>query len=102
MKKIPYSPEEIQIILNNYNHSVSMTANAEVIAPMLNNRNAHSLQVKFSDMKRKGLLEAVVKEVVAKEIKIENDFHSRLADLIINHASSELKEKIFISLLAKV
>lgn len=90
-----YSEEENQIILDNYDDSLSMSKNAELIVPMLNNRSKHSLQIKFSHMKRKGLLEAVV----AQEAKIEKDFYSRLADLITQHASNELKEKIFISIL---
>ena len=90
-----YSEKENQIILDNYDFSLSMRKNAELIVPMLNNRNQHSLQMKFSLMKRKGLLEAVV----AQEAKIEKDFYSRLADLITKHASNELKEKIFISIL---
>jgi hypothetical protein len=90
-----YSQQEYQIILGNYDHSLSMTKNAKLIVPMLSNRSQSSLQVKFSHMKRKGLLEAVV----AQEAKIEKDFYSRLADLITQHASNELKEKIFISIL---
>ena len=91
-----YSQQEYQIILDNYDHSLSMRKNAELIVPMLSNRNQHSLQMKFSLMKRKGLLDAVV----AQEAKIEKDFYSRLADLITKHASNELKEKIFISILS--
>lgn len=90
-----YSQQEYQIILDNYDYSLSMTKNAELIVPMLSNRNQNSLQVKFSHMKSKGLLDAVV----AQEAKIEKDFYSRLADLITQHASNELKEKIFISIL---
>ena len=55
-----YSQQEYQIILDNYDHSLSMRKNAELIVPMLSNRNQHSLQMKFSLMKRKGLLDAVV------------------------------------------
>jgi|688.fasta_scaffold203832_2 hypothetical protein len=91
-----YSQQEYQIILDNYDHSLSMRKNAELIVPMLSNRNQHSLQMKFTHMKRKGLLDAVV----AQEAKIEKDFYSRLADLITQHASNELKEKIFISILS--
>lgn len=91
-----YSQQEYQIILDNYDHSLSMRKNAELIVPMLSNRNQHSLQMKFTHMKRKGLLDAVV----AQEAKIEKDFYSRLADLITKHASNELKEKIFISILS--
>jgi hypothetical protein len=90
-----YSEQEYQIILDNYDHSLSMTKNAKLIVPMLSNRNQHSLQMKFTQMKRMGLLDAVV----AQEDKIEKDFHSHLADLITKHASNELKEKIFISIL---
>lgn len=90
-----YSEQEYQIILDNYDHSLSMRKNAELIVPILSNRNQHSLQMKFSLMKRKGLLDAVV----AQEAKIEKDFYSRLADLITQHASNELKEKIFVSIL---
>jgi hypothetical protein len=90
-----YSEQEYQIILDNYDHSLSMRKNAQLIVPMLSNRNQHSLQMKFSLMKREGLLNAVV----AQEAKIENDFHSRLADLITQHGSNELKEKIFVSIL---
>lgn len=90
-----YSQQEYQIILDNYDHSLSMRKNAELIVPMLSNRNQHSLQMKFTHMKREGLLNAVV----AQEAKIEKDFYSRLADLITKHASNELKEKIFISIL---
>lgn len=94
MKK-KYSEIENQIILDNYNDSLSMRKNAEAIVHKLDNRNQHSLQIKFSDMKRKGLLLAVV----AQEANIEKDFYSRLAELITKHASNELKEKIFISIL---
>jgi len=90
-----YSEQEYQIIIDNYDHSLSMRKNAQLIGPMLSNRNQHSLQMKFSQMKLKGLLNAVV----AQEAKIEKDFDSRLADLITQHASNELKEKIFISIL---
>jgi len=103
-----YSQQEYQIILDNYDYSLSMTKNAELIVPMLSNRNQNSLQVKFSHMKSKGLLQVkfsdvkrkgLLDTVVAQEAKIEKDFYSRLADLITQHASNELKEKIFISIL---
>jgi hypothetical protein len=79
-----------------------MQANASIIAPMLNGRNPEALQVKFSHMKRKGKLVSVVKEVVAQETKIENDFQTRLVEIIINHAPVDFKEKLFIGMLSKV
>ena len=84
MKKNRYSPEETQIILDNYDHSVSMFKNAEAIAPMLNNRNARALHFKFSNMKRDGKLEAVIKEVVAQESKFEKDMHAELVKLFMH------------------
>lgn len=91
-----YSQKEFQIISDNYDHSLSVRKNANIIAPMLDNRNSRALQNKLSYMKNKNLS----KSIVAKEVKIEKDFYSRLAELITKHASDELKEKIFISILS--
>lgn len=100
MKKIFYSSEEIQIILDNYNHSVSMQANASIIAPMLNDRNPNALQVKFSQMKRKGKLVPVVKEVVTQETKIENDHQYMLINVIIKHTTREFKERLLTAIVS--
>lgn len=100
MKKncVRYSEQEYQIIKDSYNPLLSIFKNAKAIAPLLNDRTVNSLEMKLSKMKSTGLLTAVV----TQEAKIENDFHTRLVEIIINHASADFKEKLFIGMLSKV
>lgn len=100
MKKtcVKYSDQDYQIIRDNYNPSISILKNAKVIASMLNDRTPNSLEMKLAQMKKRGLLATIV----TQEVKIENDFQTRLVDIIINHASADFKEKLFIGMLSKV
>lgn len=100
MKKtcVKYSDQDYQIIKDNFNPSISILKNAKVITPMLNNRTLNSLEMKLAQMKKRGLLGIIV----TQEVKIENDFQTRLVEIIINHASADFKEKLFIGMLSKV
>lgn len=98
MQRNYYSQEELQFIKDNYDDQKTMMQNAEELSQVLENRGAHALQVKISSLKRKGFFGEIVKQ----ESKIEETFQSRLVDLIVDHMSPELKEKLFIAIISKI
>lgn len=98
-----FSHSEMSTILEMYDDSISSEKNAQIIAPLLINRKAENLTFKLRRLKKQGILSSkVVNEVITQEVKIENDFHARLVEIIINHASADFKEKLFIGMLSKV
>lgn len=98
-----FSHSEMSTILEMYDDSISSEKNAKMIAPFLVNRKAENLTFKLRRLKKQGILSSkVTSEIITQETKIENDFHARLVDIIINHASADFKEKLFIGMLSKV
>lgn len=98
MERKAYRKEEVQMIIDNYDHNISMTKNAEIFGDLLH-RNPHALMNKLAKLRNKGLL------VISKEL-VENatpeSFMFMVLNLALSRIDKEEKQKLIIKLMSEI
>lgn len=98
MERKAYRKEEVQMIIDNYDHNISMTKNAEIFGDLLQ-RNPHAVMNKLAKLRNKGFL------VVSREL-VENatpdSFMFMVLNLALSRIDREEKQKLIIKLMSEI
>ena len=97
-KRKEYRKEEVQMIIDNYDHNMSMTKNAQIFGDLLD-RNTHAVLNKLNKLKSQGLL-VISKETV--EVAPSENFMFTVLHLALARIDKAEKQKLIIKLMSQV
>lgn len=106
MKKPHYRKEEVQMIVDNYDHSISINKNADVLAGLLN-RSSKALVEKIGKLKNEGIL--VFPSKVSKTVSLTpsqdtsaESFMTTVLNLALSRIDKEEKQKVILKLMSEI
>ena len=98
MERRNYHQEEVQMIVDKYDHSISMSKNAKILADLLD-RKPDAVLNKLANLKRKGTL--VISEKIVQDVTPES-FMSVVLNLALARIDKDEKQKLIIKLMSEI
>lgn len=98
MERRNYHQEEVQMIVDKYDHSISMSKNAKIFANLLD-RKPDAVLNKLANLKRKGTL--VISEKIVQDVTPES-FMSVVLNLALARIDKDEKQKLIIKLMSEI
>jgi hypothetical protein len=102
----PYQQEEIQMIVSDYNYSISMNKNALILAGLLN-RSPKAVLEKLGKLKNSNVL--VFPSKVSKTVSLTpsqdistESFMTSVLNLALNRIDKEEKQKLILKLMSEI
>lgn len=98
MERRNYHQGEVQMIVDKYDHSISMSKNAKIFANLLD-RKPDAVLNKLANLKRKGTL--VISEKIVQDVTPES-FMSVVLNLALARIDKDEKQKLIIKLMSEI
>lgn len=98
MERRNYHQEEVQMIVDKYDHSISMSKNSKILADLLD-RKPDAVLNKLANLKRKGTL--VISEKTVQDVTPES-FMSVVLNLALARIDKDEKQKLIIKLMSEI
>lgn len=98
MERRNYHQEEVQMIVDKYDHSISMSKNAKIFANLLD-RKPDAVLNKLANLKRKGTL--VISEKIVQDVTPES-FMSVVLNLALARIDKDEKQRLIIKLMSEI
>lgn len=98
MERRNYHQEEVQMIVDKYDHSISMSKNAKILADLLD-RKPDAVLNKLANLKRKGTL--VISEKIVQDVTPES-FMSVVLNLALARIDKDEKQRLIIKLMSEI
>ena len=98
MERRNYHQEEVQMIVDKYDHSISMSKNSKIFADLFD-RKPDAVLNKLANLKRKGTL--VISEKTVQDVAPES-FMSVVLNLALARIDKDEKQKLIIKLMSEI
>ena len=98
MERRNYHQEEVQMIVDKYDHSISMSKNSKIFAD-LSDRKPDAVLNKLANLKRKGTL--VISEKTVQDVTPES-FMSVVLNLALARIDKDEKQKLILKLMSEI
>lgn len=98
MERRNYHQQEVQMIVDKYDHSISMSKNSKILADLLD-RKPDAVLNKLANLKRKGIL--VISEKTVQDVTPES-FMSVVLNLALARIDKDEKQKLIIKLMSEI
>ena len=93
-----YQEEEVQMIIDNYDHSISMNKNSKALAAPLN-RTSHAVLEKLVHLRKKGIL---VTTTNPSQVVTTESFIATILNLALSRIDKEEKQKLILKLMSEI